>query len=178
MPGDSASPHPDPKDDSPDEIEVRDASDDELLTVARIWADEWPSPRHDLPVQAASWKSKRNSGSDIFLVAASQERIFGFCRAQAITRGRRVGEEVADVEISYLAIIPDAQRSGSGSSLVRAMVERLASTFHLAVVDVEEGRPAAFEFWKRQGWNHIYDEPKPGGTELLHVLTKNLRAAN
>ena len=126
-----------------------------------------PDKLAELPVER--WRHEVGVGlrrpvADAFTYAAEIEGTFaGYCYVAAPSRESDLGPEFAELVAMYVE--PDRWRSGAGTALMEAALERLSTLpYRQAVLWTFKENERAIAFYERHGW-------RPDGAEKIHGRT-------
>ncbi len=137
-------------------IEIREAIIDEIRGIQSVARKTWDHTyretipegvRREFVSQAYSADSlARRIGSNVFLVAASDERVLGFADF------RRHSETA--VELAAIYVLPAMQGRGIGARLLEAGIVRLAPDTKV-VLRVEQDNVQAQLFYEAHGFSRV-----------------------
>jgi len=158
---------------------VRDARPGELaevgdIRVAAYLADGFLTPDSGY---APALRALGRDGDGTVLVAVDEHddgRILGTVMLQSWPHAGQVVTDGNEAEIRALAVIPEARGRGTGSALLRAVIERAAQqgVRHLVLLTLPE-MLAAQRLYQRAGFRRLPDRdwsPVPGATLLAYGL--------
>lgn len=124
-----------------------------------------PEKLADLPIER--WRHEVGVGlrrpvDDAFSYVAKMDGAFaGYCFVAAPARDSDVGPDVAELVAIY--VDPDHWRSGAGTALMEAALERLAALpYREAILWTFKENDRAIGFYERQGW-------RADGAEKTHA---------
>ena len=152
---------------------VRDALPEELAEVGEIRVTAYQEAGFLSPGSgyAPVLRALGGDGDGTVLVAVDGGRIVGTVMLQS---GGNVVTGPDEAEIRALAVTPDGQRTGTGSALLRAVIERAAGdgVRHLTLL-TQPDMVAAQRLYERAGFRRLPDRdwsPAPGVTLLAYGL--------
>jgi ribosomal protein S18 acetylase RimI-like enzyme len=158
---------------------VRDARPGELaevgdIRVAAYLADGYLTPDSGY---APTLRALGRDGGGTVLVAVDERgdgRILGTVMLQPWPHAGQVVTGGHEAEIRALAVIPEARGRGTGSALLRAVIERAAQqgVRYLVLLTLPE-MLAAQRLYQRSGFRRLPDRdwsPAPGATLLAYGL--------
>ena len=162
-----------------DEVIVRAARPVELAEIGDLRVTAYRAGAF-LPPQSRYEPTLRALGADgngTVLVAVARgddNRILGTVMLQYWPHAGQVVTGPDEAEIRALAVVPDAQGQGTGSGLLRAVIERAAQrgVQHLVLVSQPEMR-AAHHLYQREGFRRLPERdwsPHPGAILLAYGL--------
>ena len=163
----------------PDNVIVRDARPAELTEIGDLRVTAYQAGGFLLP-ESAYEPRLRTLGSDgggTVLVAVPRDddsRLLGTVMLQYWPDAGRVVTGPDEAEIRALAVVPDGQGRGTGSGLLRAVIERAAQrgVRHLVLVTQTDMR-AAHHLYEREGFRRLPERdwsPYPGEILLAYGL--------
>lgn len=161
---------------------IRDALPSELADVGEIRVSAYQAGGHLSPASsyAATLRALGADGQGTVLVAidgpadAADGRIRGTVMLQPWPHAGEAVTGPDEAEIRALAVTPGAQGQGTGSSLLRAVIDRArrAGVRHLVLLTQQDMR-AAQHLYLRAGFRRLPDRdwsPAPGFTLLAYGL--------
>jgi len=156
---------------------VRDARPDELAEVGALRVTAYQAGGFMSPDSgyAPTLRALGGDGDGTVLVAVDDDgRILGTVMLQPSSHGGEVGVGRDEAEIRALAVVPGEQGRGTGSTLLRAVIERARreGVTRLVLLTQPEMR-AAQHLYEREGFRRLPDRdwsPVPGRTLLAYGL--------
>jgi ribosomal protein S18 acetylase RimI-like enzyme len=158
---------------------IRDARADELGEVGEIRLAAYVAGGFMSPDSgyAPTLRALGSRGDGVVLVAVAEEdddRILGTVTLQFWPHGGQVGVGQDEAEIRALAVTPDGQGQGTGSALLRAVIEHAAREgIRRLVLLTQPEMAAAQRLYQRAGFQRLPDRdwsPAPGRTLLAYGL--------
>jgi ribosomal protein S18 acetylase RimI-like enzyme len=163
-----------------DQVIVRDARPGELAEVGDLRIAAYRAGGHMSPQSGyePTLRALGASGDGTVLVAvpaADDSRILGTVMLQYWPDAGQVVTGPGEAEIRALAVAPDGQGRGTGSGLLRAVIERATQRGiqHLVLVTQPDMR-AAHHLYQREGFTRLPERdwsPVPGAILLAYGLT-------
>jgi ribosomal protein S18 acetylase RimI-like enzyme len=155
---------------------VREALPGELAEVGEIRVNAYRAGGFLAPDSAYApvLRDLGAAGDGTVLVAADGSRILGTVMLQFAPNGGQVGVDDDEAEIRALAVAPDAQGQGAGSTLLQAAITWAAQrgVRHLVLLTQPEMLPAQ-RLYLRAGFRRLPERdwsPAPGRALLAYGL--------
>ena len=158
-------------------VEVRDAGVDDVPAIQRVarttWDHtyQWSIPegvRAEFVSQAYSSDSlRRRMESNVFLVAAEGEEVFGFADFRALSE--------TEAELAALYVLPEMQGRGIGARLLEAGIGRFPPRTRF-VLRVERANTRAQRFYEAHGFRHTGEHAEDFYGHVVYEVEMVLRA--